>query len=211
VLALDSAIASVGVEGITETVPTYRSLMVHFDPRRIRQAGLITRLKMIEADVAAASSVITRDRWSVPICYDGDCAEDLTEVAEKLGMRPDRVVSLHSQAVFRLYMYGFAPGYAYLGGLPSELNISRRTSPRRAPPYGSVVIAGGQALIFTISMPTGWYVIGRTPERLFDLQRSPNFIFQVGDELVMERIDRTRFDALAKEVEAGRIVARKVE
>jgi KipI family sensor histidine kinase inhibitor len=135
----------------------------------------------------------------------------LVEVAEKLGLSPDRVVSLHSEAVFRIYMYGFAPGYAYLGGLPPELNISRRLAPRPAPPYGSVVIAGGQALIFTISMPTGWYVIGRTPERLFDLNRTPNFIFQVGDELMIERIDRARFDVLAREVESGRIVARRVD
>jgi KipI family sensor histidine kinase inhibitor len=212
VLALDAAVAKAAIKGVTETVPTYRSLMVHFDPLQISQAELICRLQEIEVASTSSAAIVARSRWLIPICYEGDCAEDLVELAEKLGMSPERIVSLHSSAVFRIYMYGFAPGYIYIGGNPRELWVPRRLAPRPSVAIGAVVTGpGGQSGIYPCSLPTGFYVIGRTPERLFVLSRSPIFLVQPGDELVVEQIDRTTFDALSKkEVEAGRTVIRRV-
>ena len=108
----------------------------------------------------------------MPACYDPSLALDLGYVAQKQGLTPEKVVALHSGAIYRLYMYGFAPGFAYLGGLPKALDISRRTEPRPTSPPNCLLIAGGQALITTVVMPTGWHIIGRTPERFF----APNVI-----------------------------------
>jgi KipI family sensor histidine kinase inhibitor len=210
VLALDAAVAKAAIEGVIEATPTLRSLMVHFDPLQISQAELIRRLQAIEV-TPAASTVVSRSRWLLPICYEGDCAEDLVEVAEKLGMPPEQVVSLHSSAVYRIYMYGFAPGYLYLGGNPPELYVSRRAAPRPAPvAVGGIVMAVGCTGIYPCPLPTGWYVIGRTPERLFVLDRSPIFLGQAGDEIVFDRIDRNTFDVLSKEAAAGRTLIRRV-
>ena len=210
VLVMDAAVNQAGIKGVMETTPTLRSLMVHFDPLQISQAELITRLREIEGSLNSFAAV-TRSRWLLPICYEGDCAEDLAELADKLGMPAERVVSLHSSAVLRLYMYGFAPGYLYLGGNPPELYISRRAAPRPGMvATGGVVMAVGCTGIYPCPLPTGWYVIGRTPERLFALNRSSIVLGNPGDEIVIERIDRQQFDVLAKEAQMGRALIRRV-
>jgi KipI family sensor histidine kinase inhibitor len=210
VLALDAAVAKAAIEGVIEATPTLRSLMVHFDPLKISQAQLIRRLQAIEV-TPAASTAVSRSRWLLPICYEGDCAEDLVEVAEKLGMSSAQVVSLHSSAVYRIYMYGFAPGYLYLGGNPPELYVSRRAAPRpNVVPDGGIVMAVGCTGIYPCQLPTGWYVIGRTPERLFVLDRTPIFLGQAGDEIVIERIDHKTFEVMSKEAQAGRALIQRV-
>jgi allophanate hydrolase subunit 1 len=106
-------------------------------------------------------------------------------------------------------MYGFAPGWCYLGGLPGALAIPRRASPRGPTPQGAVLIGGGLSLIATNPMPTGWYVAGRTPERLFALGRDPPFLIDPGDAISFEPIDRARFETLGARAAKGEIVARR--
>ena len=119
------------------------------------------------------------------------------------------MVALHAGASYRAYMYGFAPGFCYLGGLPTELAISRRRTPRPPHPANSILIGGGLALISTFSMPTGWWLVGRTPERMFSPDRTPIFLVEVGDTLRFEPIDRATFDALNARAQAGEIVAKR--
>lgn len=205
VLALDAAIAGVKPEGIVETVPTYRSLMVHFDPRRWTMQALVETLGRLED---APSPPAAPTRWRIPACYDLPHGEDLAEVAAILRLTQERIAAAHSSALFRVYMYGFAPGFMYLGGLPTELGISRRVTPRPPAPPGSLLIAGGQALITGVAMPTGWYAIGRTPVKTFDPRRERRFFADVGDEVVFERIDKPAFEALSAAAEAGDLVVR---
>jgi allophanate hydrolase subunit 1 len=106
-------------------------------------------------------------------------------------------------------MYGFAPGFVFLSGLPSALALSRRQTPRPPAPPGALTIAGGQALIASIAMPTGWYMLGRTPVRTFDPARDPVFPLGVGDFVQFERIDAGRFTTLEAEAAAGRPVMRE--
>src|SRR2546430_10510728 len=113
-----------------------------------------------------------RKRWHIPACYDPPHGEDIAEAATLLGLPEERVISLHLGALYRVYMYGFAPGYTFLGGLPQELTLLRRAVPRTPAPAGSLLIAGGQALIASCAMPTGWYGIGRTPVKVFDPARA---------------------------------------
>lgn len=207
VLALDAALTGLALAGVRETVPTYRSLMIHYDPLRLERADLVAAVKTIEATPHARH--VPANRWTIPCCYDAQHGEDLGQIADMTGLTAERAIALHSGATYRVYMFGFAPGFCYLGGLPSELSVSRRATPRPPTPPNVVTIGGGLALITTVSMPTGWWLIGRTPERMFAPMREPNFLVAVGDALRFEPIDRATFDALETRAAAGEIVARR--
>jgi KipI family sensor histidine kinase inhibitor len=206
VLALDSALQQAQWEGVIETVPTYRSLMIHFDPRRLTAEALADALAGL--DYATALPRTRRQLWHIPACYDALHGEDIAEVASHLSLSPARIIGLHLGARYRVYMYGFAPGFTFLGGLPEELKIPRRAAPRAPVPPGSLLIAGGQALIAGCAMPTGWYAIGRTPVKMFDPRREPVFLAGIGDELCFERIDSAAFDAMSTAADAGEFCAR---
>ena len=200
VMALDAALAAQPVTGVLETVPTYRSLMVNFDPRQLTAEALIEALGTIDpADAPRAAP----KSWRVPACYDMPYAEDLVEAAGILGLSPERVAALHAEASYTVVMYGFAPGFAFLGGLAPELVLSRRPTPRPPAPFGALTIGGGQTLISSFVMPTGWYVLGRTPARTFDPERNPMFPIGVGDHVRFERIDAARFAMLEAEARTG--------
>ena len=206
VLALDRALIALALPGVRETVPTFRSLMIHYDPLVIDRARLVERVRAVELDARAPARAA---RWTIPCCYDAAFGEDLAEIAATTGLPEERVVALHAGATLRVYMYGFLPGFCYLGGMPPELVISRRATIRPPHAAGAVIIADGMSVITTFSMPTGWWVIGRTPERLFAPMRDPSFLVGVGDSLRFEAIDRATFEALAARVAAGEIVARR--
>jgi KipI family sensor histidine kinase inhibitor len=205
VLALDAAIGRAKWEGVSETVPTYRSLMIHFDPRRLTTEALADALAGLDYQVAPPRR--RQQRWHIPACYDPPHGEDIAEVAALLGLSPARIIDLHESARYRVYMYGFAPGFTFLGGLSPELTIPRRAAPRAPVPPGSLLIAGGQALIASSAMPTGWYGIGRTPVKMFDPRRERVFLAGIGDELCFERIDFAAFDAMSTAAEAGEFCA----
>jgi inhibitor of KinA len=205
VLALDRALSDAPLSGVTETVPTYRSLMIHFDPRRLTTEALADALAGL--DYASAPPRTRRQLWHIPACYDPPHGGDIAEIAELFGLSPARIIGLHHGARYRVYMYGFAPGFTFLGGLPEELKIPRRVVPRPPAPSGSLLIAGGQALIASCAMPTGWYGIGRTPVKMFDPRRGRIFLAGIGDELCFERIDPAAFDAMSTAAEAGEFCA----
>jgi inhibitor of KinA len=207
VLALDGAVQQANWEGVIETVPTYRSLMIHFDSRRLTTETLIDALTRLE--YTSKPPLRRQQRWHIPTCYDPPHCEDIVEVAALLGLSSARIIGLHLGARYRVYMYGFAPGFTFLGGRPEELKIPRRPVPRPPAPPGSLLIAGGQALIASCAMPTGWYGIGRTPVKMFDPGRERIFLAGIGDELRFERIDPAAFDAMSTAAEAGEFCARR--
>jgi inhibitor of KinA len=207
VLALDAALQQAKWEGVTETVPTYRSLMIHFDPRRLTAEALADALASLD-HTSAPPRMRRRQLWRIPACYDAPHGEDIAEIAALLGLSPARIIGLHLGARYRVYMYGFAPGFTFLGGLPEELKIPRRAVPRAPAPPGSLLIAGGQALIASCAMPTSWYGIGRTPVKMFDPRRERVLLAGIGDELYLERIDPAAFDAMSTAAEAGECCAR---
>ncbi len=206
VLALDEAIRLANFEGITETVPTYRSLMIHFDPLKLTLEALIDAVAKLPC--AAGPSRVSRRRWHIPACYDAPHGEDLAEAAALLGLPQERVIGLHLGARYRVYMYGFAPGWTFLGGLPQALTLPRRAVPRAPAPEGSLLVAAGQALIASCAMPTGWYGLGRTPVKMFDPGRAPVFLANIGDEICFERIEPEAFDVLRGKAGTGKLVAR---
>ena len=205
VIALDAQLASLVLPGVLETVPTYRSLMIHYDPLVLDRDSLIARIRALE--LRLDSPTRAKNLWTIPCCYEQPFAGDLSEVARATGMPEAEVIRLHSQTTFRAYMYGFAPGFCYLGGLPKELDISRRPTPRPPHKPGAILIAGGLSLISTFSMPTGWWVIGQTPVRLFSLSRQPAFLLEVGDSVRFLPISAVEFASLDHRAAAGDVIA----
>ncbi len=207
VLALDAALQRARPKGLIETLPTYRALLVSYEPLVLSRERLVA---LVEAELAAPPldrPSAARARWRLPCCYEGECGEDLAEAAARLGLTPARFVELHAGAEYRAYMYGFAPGWCYLGGLPPALALPRRGTPRGPTPPGAVLIGGGLALVASNPMPTGWYVVGRTPERLFSPGREPPLFITPGDVLRFEAVDLESFHALDARAAKGERVA----
>jgi inhibitor of KinA len=208
VIALAENLAARPVDGITETVPTYRSLLVCYDPEVVRASTLADTLaeRLASLDVEHTPS----RHWTVPVFYGGAAGMDLEELAGMKGLGVDEVISLHSGAEYRVYMIGFAPGFAYLGGLPEVLHTPRLTTPRQHIVAGSIGIGGKQASINSLDGPSGWRFIGRTPLRLFDPQREEPALFRAGDTVRFKPVDATEFERLEARVAAGETIAEPV-
>jgi inhibitor of KinA len=193
--------------GTREFVPTYRSLMIHYDPLQIDRDTLVAIVSRKTAAVPKGRGAAAT--WTSPCCYDPALAEDLDEAARILGLGRNEAAALHAKATYRVYMCGFAPGQPYLGGVPKALVISRRPVPRPPHPAGAVLIGGGLCVVAPFAMPTGWYVIGRTPERLYAAERKDALLIQAGDNLRFDPIDVATFRDLEQRAACGEIVARK--
>lgn len=208
VLALNDIIRARAPAGLLETVPTYRSLTVQFDPVETDYEALIRLVNEETKDLAPRKAV--GRRWRVPVVYGGEYGSDLEDVAETHGMTPAQVIEIHSSAIYRIYMIGFLPGFTYLGGLDKRIATSRRVQPRAKIPSGTIMIGGEQAGIAPMDMPSGWHNLGLTPVRPYAPERDPIFLFAAGDEIVFEPVDASRWDALEKAARAGEPVAEEM-
>ncbi len=182
VVALDRALADAPPAGLVETVPAYTSLLMVFDPLVTDHVAVEACASALVGPAAGFAGAAVHD---VPVCYDGP---DLETVAERLGMSAEAVIAAHLGGDYRVFMYGFAPGYAYLGGVPKALHLPRKAAAVRGHPVGSVMVAGPQCLITTLPMPTGWWVIGHTPVRVLDAAAEKPFLFEPGDGVRFTRI-----------------------
>lgn len=203
VLALDAAIA--GEPGIVECVPTYRSLLVHYDPLAVGFDELAKRLLAVAAK--AGSRPVEGRTWRIPVAYGGEHGIDLEATAATHGITPDELVRRHAAPTYRVYMIGFMPGYAYLGGLDPSIATPRRTNPRLKTPAGTISIGGIQALVASIEAPSGWHLLGRTPVRNFMPRRDPVFLLRPGDGVRFEPIGHELYAELDRAAAMGEIVA----
>jgi KipI family sensor histidine kinase inhibitor len=154
------------LEGLGRCVPAYASLLVPFDPLQAEPAALAERLTRLAAATEAPAA--SGARVEIPVMYGYDDGPDLEAVASSTGLSPDAVIDQHAAAEYRVYMLGFAPGFAYLGPLPAALRLPRRAEPRVRVPAGSVAIAGAQSAVYPQETAGGWHLIGRTEVRLWD-------------------------------------------
>ncbi len=205
VMALDAALAADPPPALRETLPTYRSLLVRFDPLDPGAETLEAELGRRAATARGAAK--PGRRWRIPCAYGGAHGEDLEHVARAKQLTTDEVVRLHAGNDWHVYMVGFAPGVTYLGKLPERLHIPRRTNPRALTPAGSVPIAGQQGLIMSIAMPSGWHLIGQTPVRPFDMRRKEPFLLAPGERVRFEPIPAAEYDRLDRLAERGETVA----
>jgi len=178
VQALDRAIRLAQPSAVLETAPALVNLLVRFDP-----------LSSNHADVADVISTLTIDdsittnptEHHLTVTYGGAAGPDLDAVAEATGLDTAAVVDAHVARPLTVQMYGFAPGYAYLGDLPEQLHLPRKPQPVRDVPAGSVIIANNQCLVTTITMPTGWWIIGHTEDQVLTPAAARPAIFEPGD------------------------------
>src|SRR5262249_22979083 len=203
VLALARRLEAAAIFGVVETVPTFRSLMVHYDPLRISNAELKQKLAPLLANLPVSER--SGRRWRLPACYDASLGLDLAEVAQRTGLSEAEVVERHSGTAFQVYMVGFLPGFAYLGGLPPELELPRRENPRLKVEAGSIAIAMAMSVIYSIESPGGWNILGRTPVRLWDLARNPAALVSAGDQVSFEPVSLAEYDGLAAKARAGEL------
>jgi inhibitor of KinA len=201
VLALAERVKAAAVPGIVELVPTFRSLLIHYDPLTVPQSELKAQLAPLLSGLSAADR--PGRNWRIPVCYDANVAPDLAEVSGRTGLAPDRVVALHSAVTYRVYMVGFLPGFPYLGELPHELVLPRRENPRAAVPAGSVAVATTLTAVYSLESPGGWHLIGRTPVLLWDRRRDPPAMLSPGDRVRFLPITLGDYGALASRSAAG--------
>ncbi len=179
-LALATALEALAFPGLLATVPALGSLLLRFDPLRCTHEQLEAQVRDLLADLAPAPEQPTRI-VEIPVVYGGEHGPDLESAAELLGLSAREVVALHSGQVYRVMMIGFAPGFPYIGPLPEQLAIPRRTTPRAAVPARSVAIAAGLTGIYPKRLPGGWHIIGCTPLEMFDPQLQPPALLAPGD------------------------------
>jgi inhibitor of KinA len=201
VVRLKSALASAELEGVVDLVPTFRSLLIHYDPLKTSQADLreAVTARLNETGVAKG----TRRRWSIPVCYEGAHAPDLASVAEAMSISEDEVVRRHSDHRFDVFMMGFLPGHPYLGILPEEFNLPRLTEPRVKVPPRSISVAQRQTTIYTIECPGGWHLIGQSPVEFFDFAQDPPILLSAGDQVEFDPISAKAYVELRERVASG--------
>ena len=208
VLALDRTLARDPIAGVTETVPTYRSLLVHYDPLQIGFDALSEKLAAL-ARLPVPPATATR-RWRIPVAYGGEHGVDLEDVAKTLNATPDDIVARHVAGDYRVAMIGFTPGWSYLSGLQDFLHTSRRQNPRLLTPAGTVSIGGVQTGVQCIAGPSGWHLLGCTPVRTYQLHRDPIFLLEPGDRVKFYQIDAKTYAEQDRAAEHGEIVAELV-
>jgi inhibitor of KinA len=189
--------------GFLISVPAYSTLSIFYDPIQVIKANDLSGEDCFNK-VSAYLNQLTNDAdtpnntpdnlITIPTCYGGKYGEDLDELAALHQLSADEVIKLHSEAIYKVYMIGFVPGFAYLGGMSAQLATPRKPTPRKTIPAGSVGIAGQQTGIYPLATPGGWQLIGRTPLTLFDATRTQPALLKAGDQVVFKPIDPYQFE-----------------
>ena len=168
------------IPGVLELQPTFRSLMIYYDPRKISYGDLEKRVRTF--DSAATSEGHARKRiLKIPCCYGARFGPDLGEMEKYTGLDRDEIIAIHSSVDYRIYMMGFLPGFVYLGGLDPRIEMPRLSSPRIKIPAGAVGIGGNQTGVYPVASPGGWRMIGGTPVEFYDAGREKPILCQAGE------------------------------
>jgi inhibitor of KinA len=191
-------------DDIVEVIPTYRSLMVYFEPLHISRDALCEKIGLCLHDESEESGAGDRATVvSIPVCYGAQFGPDLDFVAGHNKLSAREVIEIHTCKPYQVYMLGFTPGFPYLGGMSERIAAPRLAQPRVAIPAGSVGIAGSQTGIYPIESPGGWQLIGRTPLQVFNPGATDPFLFAAGNYLRFQAVDADTFEEIRRQVEAG--------
>ncbi|MDI6601516.1 MAG: 5-oxoprolinase subunit PxpB [Thermoanaerobacteraceae bacterium] len=195
-------ICEANIKGIEEAVPTYRSILVYYDPFVMNFYETVKTMEMIYKRInikfIKKGSVV-----EIPVLYGGDAGPDLPFVAKHARLTEDEVIEIHCSRDYLIYMLGFIPGFTYLGGMDERIATPRLERPRERIPAGSVGIAEKQTAIYSIDSPGGWRIIGLTPVKLYDPDREQPILPRVGDSIRFRAITREGFDEIKRRVEEG--------
>lgn len=190
--------------GFVDRVPAFASVVVHYEPlhvdaraRRSPHDAFVASLQRVLGDVRDDTLPPPRI-VEIPVCYGGELGPDIEDVARQHGIAAQDVIDIHASGDYLVYMVGFMPGFAYLGGLSSRIATPRRQTPRMAVPAGSVGIGGEQTGVYPLVSPGGWNLIGRTPLRIFDINRTEAALLATGDRVRFRPISMGEFKARAE-------------
>ena len=210
VRALNAAITEKKIGGVVETLPTYCSVTVFYQPEiilynemKLRLEKLLGQLEVVESSLAHV--------LELPVLYGGEMGLDMDFVAEHTGKTHDEIIALHSEPEYLIYMLGFTPGFTYLGGLNPELETPRLKTPRAQTPAGSVGIAAKQTGIYPTMSPGGWQLIGRTPVKLYDPHRAEPILPRAGDYIKFVPVTVSEYETIAEQVAKGTYECRRYE
>ncbi|MTV81578.1 5-oxoprolinase subunit PxpB [Secundilactobacillus folii] len=200
ILKLQQRLKNLNVEGITGFLPAFRTLTIFYDPVQVSLAQLkkIVNAAILDGHQLAVSP---SKRVHIPVCYDSSFGPDLDTIAKQSHLSREKVIERHSQQDYLIYMLGFLPGFAYLGGLDPDLATPRLATPRLKIAPGSVGIAGEQTGMYPIESPGGWQIIGRTPLHLFQPESAHPFYYQAGDYIHFDVISRSEYNDIAAHLE----------
>lgn len=201
VRALEFLIQAKGLPGVVETVPSFRSLLVYYDPDQVGFDALCAGLGEL-AEQATTATLPPARLVELPCCYDAELGLDLVAAAERLGLTVDELVRLHAGVEYVVYFVGFTPGLPYMAGVPERIRLPRLQTPRVKVPAGSVGLGGAQYCIYSVESPGGYWLLGRTPVRLYDPEAAEPTLLRPGDRVRMRPIDRAEYDAIAARVAA---------
>ncbi len=203
VRSLTDALEQGSIPGVFDFLPTYRSVLVYYDPLLVTSGEVEVSIERLLENTEAADTG-KRHVVHIPTLYAGDMGPDIAFVAEHSGMDEQQVISIHSGTDYLVYMMGFSPGFAYLGGLDDRLATPRLQSPRTEIPPGAVGIAETQTGVYPVASPGGWQLIGRTPVRLFDPVRERPVLLSAGDYVRFVPLEsRQAYDDILRQVESG--------
>jgi inhibitor of KinA len=195
VLHLVHAIESAPPKWLRNLQPAYCSVLVSFDLGEVTHHDVEVFVRSLKESSRQGSAAPSKT-MEIPVCYGGEFGPDLGEAAALLSLPPERVIELHAATLYRAYFLGFAPGFAYLGDLPSQLELPRLSAPRKKVPAGSVAIAGKQTGVYPFATPGGWRLIGRTPLTIFRADREPMGLITLGDHVRFRSVSKEEFRRL---------------
>ena len=200
VLSLAHAIDGERIAGVVETVPTFRSLMIHYEPLELSAASLTARIDD-RMRTLEAREIVGRV-WHLPVCYDPRYAIDLDDVARRTALSRQQVIERHSGPIYHVYMLGFLPGQAYMGEIAAELALDRLEIPRTNIPAGSLAIAGRMSCVFPRETPCGWRIIGRCPIPLWNPAQA-TALLAPADKVMFVPVSAREYESLATRAAQG--------
>ena len=203
VMGFARALEEAALPAVVESVPTFRSCTVHFDP--LAEGADVLGDRLLELAASAPEAAIAGRRWRIPVLFGGEAGPDLAALAANCALTEEAVVARLCATAFRVYMLGFMPGFPFMGDLPERLRLPRRTEPRVRVPAGSVAIAGGLTAIYPWESPGGWHLLGRCPVRLFDAAGASPSLLAVGDRVRFQPVPMAEFRRLQAAVQAREI------
>lgn len=190
------------IEGVTDMIPAFASLLINYDPRVISYNMLRERLeKLLKLEVSEEASAARV--FEIPVCYGGEYGPDLQNIADHAGLTPQEVIDIHCSKDYLIYMLGFLPGFSYLGGLDERIHTPRLANPRIRIPAGSVGIGGSQTGIYPLDSPGGWQLLGLTPVKTYDPDREVPILFEAGDYIRFVPVTQDQFLEIKERVERG--------